>query len=467
MRAIVLFSVLLSLILGVPLAKANDLALPSHEVMVSKAVMETLARVDKADALCRSVEPQFITEEWRKVVVTHSRGGKKSSAVRRTEIKILERPVVLCAYNERDSSWHVVEIHIAYPLSECFKRTKTEDREATCGKFPAQIVTKGNYRIAYQSGIGIPRLTFKVWQGDDPLTVYRYRHEWLDADLLARDQARAIENAQPVLVTPFSPELSDPALAAYGLEFLRGAVGVALSELRSLRTMTQSGITNERGGRVLLADVIGWKLPVLIGIIEQMDHDRFITDPLLTTEAVLVEYALNREHAFEWSISSASAIGAFQFTDRGGNGTYSLVVNRCRANLINNFWEGARNLQNAAKAAICLLDIELADAPEAIEALYRRDPRAAGLYPVAAYNAGGGFARRMYVNLNDADVDLSQISTEDLDLPAQAFRVVKHVQNKRGKLKLREVMNEETYMYLRKYFFVWSYLSALPERSDF
>jgi hypothetical protein len=50
-----------------------------------------------------------------------------------------------------------------------------------------------------------------------------------------------------------------------------------------------------------------------------------------------------------------------QFTNRKGKGTYALVVRRCpAASLDPNFERGATNLLNAMKAAICLLDLELA-----------------------------------------------------------------------------------------------------------
>ena len=65
-----------------------------------------------------------------------------------------------------------------------------------------------------------------------------------------------------------------------------------------------------------------------------------------------------------------------QFTNRRGNGTYSAVVRRCAgARLDPVFERGATNLLNAMKAAICLLDIELAQMRPDIRLAYKDNPR--------------------------------------------------------------------------------------------
>ena len=64
-----------------------------------------------------------------------------------------------------------------------------------------------------------------------------------------------------------------------------------------------------------------------------------------------------------------------QFTNRRGNGTYALVVRRCPgAKLDPKFESGATNLLNAMKAAICLLDLELAGMRADIREAYRKNP---------------------------------------------------------------------------------------------
>src|ERR1041384_8389888 len=96
-----------------------------------------------------------------------------------------------------------------------------------------------------------------------------------------------------------------------------------------------------------------------------------------------------------------------QFTNRRGNGTYSLVVRRCAgAKLDRNFERGATNLLNAMKAAICLLDLEIAGMRSDIRAAYEKNPVVLGLFPVAAYNGGPRNVAKLYRVLNKMGVEL-------------------------------------------------------------
>src|SRR4029077_12765681 len=89
------------------------------------------------------------------------------------------------------------------------------------------------------------------------------------------------------------------------------------------------------------------------------------------------------------SVSSANALGPMQFTNRKGNGTYALVVRSCPGARLDPIFEsGATNLLNAMKAAICLLDLDLASMPTDIRLAYRANPDVLGIFPVAAYNGG-------------------------------------------------------------------------------
>ena len=65
------------------------------------------------------------------------------------------------------------------------------------------------------------------------------------------------------------------------------------------------------------------------------------------------------------------------------------MVRRCpAAKLDANFERGATNLLNAMKAAVCLLDLELAAMRADIRTAYVANPPALGIFPVAASNGG-------------------------------------------------------------------------------
>ena len=63
---------------------------------------------------------------------------------------------------------------------------------------------------------------------------------------------------------------------------------------------------------------------------------------------------------------------------------------------IPNFESGATNLLNAMKAAICLLDLEIAGMRADIREAYRSNPAVLGIFPVAAYNGGPRNVTKLY-----------------------------------------------------------------------
>ena len=99
-----------------------------------------------------------------------------------------------------------------------------------------------------------------------------------------------------------------------------------------------------------------------------------------------------------------------QFTNRRGNGTYSMVVRRCpAAKLEKNFERGATDLLNAMKAAICLFDIELKQMRAEIRGAYRDDREVLGIFPVAAYNGGPRNVTKLASVLKRMKVGLTEL----------------------------------------------------------
>jgi hypothetical protein len=86
-------------------------------------------------------------------------------------------------------------------------------------------------------------------------------------------------------------------------------------------------------------------------------------------------------------------------------------VRRCpAASLDPNFERGATNLLNAMKAAICLLDLELAAMRVDIRVAYLANPTVLGIFPVAAYNGGPRNVTKLYKVLTRMKVDLDELS---------------------------------------------------------
>ena len=74
------------------------------------------------------------------------------------------------------------------------------------------------------------------------------------------------------------------------------------------------------------------------------------------------------------------------------------------------FERGATNLLNAMKAAICLLDLEIAGMRADIREAYRKNPVVLGIFPVAAYNGGPRNVTKLYRVLTRMNVQLDELS---------------------------------------------------------
>ena len=223
-------------------------------------------------------------------------------------------------------------------------------------------------------GTGAERLMFAFSQDGDPLKVYGRKFPVFDNNLLKRRQWRAVaQTAKPIVYLPFTEDTFDPGFVSGGKEFLVATARKAIEELRHAE-VPSAAFPGE-----LLADAIPLQVITTLAVIEQTDDRDYVEKQALAFDEVLSQYGLKQEEAYRYSVSSAKALGPMQFTNRRGNGTYSLVVRRCPgARLDPRFESGATNLLNAMKAAVCLLDLELAGMRADIRLAYRANPARAG-----------------------------------------------------------------------------------------
>ncbi len=384
--------------------------------------------------------------------------------------RITARPVALCAYKESDQSWHVIRLAITQPVPDSYKRCVASAPDVASRReclLPYRLLTP-EYQVEHLAGFGIARMIFNVSQGGEHLVVYRTRHVWFDDYALqSGDPARIVATAREINYTPYHPDFHDRALVRDGRAFLH------LRARHALQTLRGKAVPSLAYPDAYVADVVPEETPVAVALIEQSDDKKFSEDPKRTVEAVLIEYALNRHDAFKWSQSGASALGAMQFT---GN-TYLSVANDmyASAGLDPQFERGARNLDNAVRATICLIDYEVrnfADAADVMK-LFRDDPLLGGIYPVAAYNGGHGWARNLYrwvksrnIDLGDADADMPRALVKRKE--SCPCRMVKtSLRGKDGKrtvvtrnvMQVVQTSNTETPGYVRKYLYVVNYLN--------
>lgn len=284
------------------------------------------------------------------------------------------RPVAFSLWSEKAGEW--ITAHLEIPRPPVRWRPGRSP-------LPFRLLTPG-IEARHVKGTGAERLMFSFSRDGEPLKVYGRKFPVFDSTLLKRKQWRAVAaTARPLIYLPFTADTLDPRFVTGGREFLMETARKAGQELRAA-----SAPSRAFPGQ-WLADVIPAEVIATLAVIEQTDPADYRRDGQEAFDQVLSQYGLKREEAYRHSVSSAAALGAMQFTNRRGNGTYAMVVRRCpQARLDPDFERGATNLLNAMKAAICLLDIELAQMPSEIRQAYRADPAVLGIFPVAAYNGG-------------------------------------------------------------------------------
>jgi len=334
--------------------------------------------VTEGQALLRDFELQYVL----------TRKGKRQT--------LRGRPVAFALWSEKRQLWTVAQLELPRPPI----RWKP-------GRKPLafRMLTPG-IEARHVKGTGAERLMFAFTADGEPLKVYGRKFPVFDNGLVKRKQWGAVvQTAKPIVYLPFTEDTFDPGFVSGGKEFLVATAGKALEELRAAKVPSVA-FPGE-----LLADAIPSQVITTLAVIEQTDDRDYVQKQAVAFDEVLSQYGLKEEEAYRYSVSSAKALGPMQFTNRRGNGTYSLVVRRCPgARLDPVFESGATNLLNAMKAAICLLDLELAGMRSDIREAYRNNPVVLGIFPVAAYNGGPRNVTKLYRVLNRMKVQLDELS---------------------------------------------------------
>jgi len=334
--------------------------------------------VAEAQVMLRDVELQYVLT-----------GSGKKQVLR-------GRPVAFALWSETKQEWSIAQIELPRPPIKWKPGGKP---------MPFRTLTPG-IQATHVKGTGAERLMFTFSRNGDPLKVYGRKFPVFDNALIKHKQWGAVAaTAKPIVYLPFTEDTFDPAFVTSGKEFLVATAGKAIEELRVAK-VPSAAFPGE-----LLADVIPPQVVTTLAVIEQTDDGDYLEKQALAFDDVLSQYGLKRDEAFRYSVSNAKALGPMQFTNRKGNGTYSLVVRRCPGAKLDPIFErGATNLLNAMKAAVCLLDLDLAGMREDIRVAYRANPDVLGIFPVAAYNGGNRNVTKLYRVLTKMKVNLDELT---------------------------------------------------------
>jgi hypothetical protein len=316
------------------------------------------------------------------------------------------RPVAFALWSEAKQEWSIAHIELPRPPIKWRPGGKP---------LAFRTLTPG-IQARHVKGTGAERLMFAFSRDGDPLKVYGRKFPVFDNTLLKRRQWRAVaQTAKPIVYLPFTEDTFDPGFVSSGKEFLVATARKAIEELR------QAKVPSAAFPGELLADAIPLPVVTTLAVIEQTDDRDYVEKQALAFDEVLSQYGLKQEEAYRYSVSSARALGPMQFTNRRGNGTYSLVVRRCPGARLDPIFErGATNLLNAMKAAVCLLDLELAGMRADIRLAYRTNPAVLGIFPVAAYNGGPRNVTKLYRVLTRMKVRLDELSRPGVQLAGAA-----------------------------------------------
>jgi len=414
------------------------LVLIGHGPALALEPKKLLEKIYEAQEKLKDIPVALETQEITKKIP--SKKSKKGFVFGKEE-RVVGRQIALLAWDQNEDKDHVIYLRVPHPIQ--------------CKNFTFSVLTSG-YEVERVSGCGASKLVFRAWLNEKRLIVLSGKHWWIPPELSKeQNYAKLAGGAKEAIYTPFADDFYDHELVLKGFEFLNSAIEKSKADLRAKEVVSRAI------ARKLLADAIPSKFVLNVGVNEQMDHGKFKNDRKRTADEVLIEYALNPECPFCWSVSTENARGPFQFTNRkwrGNIGTYdAVVINYEEVELNEDFESGTQDLDNMIKIATALLDMELAKFPLEIHEFFEKDYRLAAIYPAACYNGGCGVGFQLYRWIKK---NRYPISLENFDPPLAAFTYYRYA-FRGGKKVARKVIASETKIYLQKQMFLWSYIDDL------
>lgn len=217
--------------------------------------------------------------------------------------------------------------------------------------------------------------------GDPNQMVVAIRYPILEAI----NTKRTLFSVRDVVYVPYSSALRTPALVQAGEVYLDTLVDQVFTQLRA------DGIHSRAYPDQLLADVIDPAMVKSIAAIEHVDQASLEDHSNTALERFFVTLGTNEGSAYNYSRSTAGALGLVQFIPSTYNHLSAIDPDW---KLIKDFQKGMQDHANAIRAQIIYFDTLLLELPDSVRAQYLVDPGTASEYVVAAYNGGSGRVRK-------------------------------------------------------------------------
>jgi hypothetical protein len=242
------------------------------------------------------------------------------------------------------------------------------------------LVTKNkNYEVKKLTGVGVA-------------SEYQVKRDGEFYHVLALKMALEIkgQGVIEVIYTPYSPAYDTPENRKLGLEFLSNLIVEGKENLRDKKVLSRAF-----KGK-LAADTISDDLLKSLVLIEHVDISGAIKngnlDRALIKKAVnevLTTIALNKDLAYDYSVSPVGARGFFQFMEKTYNDISAQYPN---AKLDDQAVRGLANEKNGVLAQILLTESDfgvlLRNNKQLIDSLYQNNQTKLGEFLAASYNNG-------------------------------------------------------------------------------
>lgn len=196
--------------------------------------------------------------------------------------------------------------------------------------------------------------------------------------------AQTVFAVEDEVYVPYSRYLRTPAVVEEGERYLDELATRVFDRLRV------DGIKSRVFPDKLVADLIDPAVVKSIAAIEHLDESSLQEDTGQALERFFVIIGANRGEAYNYSRSSANALGLVQFIPS----TYNALAKRTSWKLRADFETGMQDHENAMRAEVLYLDELLYELPDSAQAQFLADTDKVNEFIVAAYNGGSGRVSR-------------------------------------------------------------------------
>lgn len=194
------------------------------------------------------------------------------------------------------------------------------------------------------------------------------------------NKAQTLYAVEDKVYVPYSRALHTSALVEEGERYLDELSTKVFDKLRA------EGLRSRVFPDRLVADLIDPAVVKSISAIEHLDEYALQDDTNQALERFFVIIGSNRGDAYNYSRSSANALGLVQFIPS----TYNALAKRASWKLNADFEAGMQDHENAMRAEVLYLDELLYELPDSAQAQFLADANKVNEYIVAAYNGGSG-----------------------------------------------------------------------------